>query len=122
MKIEKNKILEKTKDTKIILLIVIVGLILLASLLMIIGMEANFDAGLGIKTSVSDQLQLLNLNLFDYAQYSRDASEFVKQPQMNLVNTALAGFSFFIIVIPVIIAELVIVLMPILKEKAPKSK
>ncbi len=58
MKIDFNKTLEKVKDIRVLLLIVIVGLIFLASLLMIIGMQANFDVGFGIKTSVADQLNI----------------------------------------------------------------
>lgn len=121
MKIDFNKPLEKVKDIRVLLLIVIVGLIFLASLLMIIGMQANFDVGFGIKTSVADQLNILGVNLFDYAKFSRAAGEIAKQPQMKLVNTALAGFSFFIIAIPIIILEVVIVLMPFIENKQAKN-
>ncbi len=40
---------------------------------------------------------------------------------MKLVNTALAGFSFFIIAIPIIILEVVIVLMPFIENKQAKN-
>ncbi len=117
-----KKYAEKLKDTRILLLVIIGMVIMLASVLMIIGMVAKFKIGFGMKSTVGDQLNYLNINLFDYYRMSKEVSIISRAPQMDLVNTAIAGFSFFIIAIALIIVELIVVFGDKLKAIIDKTQ